>query len=437
MFISGCFWEFSSDCRNLPGLLRALQLKKSQGGTELRLAVVSPFLDRHHGTETCVIEQIERLAKLNNWEIHLYSQEVEDVRGLQADTSHAKTSEGVILWHKVSRIRGPHLLEYLWWFVINQRQRRRDRRLGKVRADIVYSPGINCLDADVIVVHIVFHEFYERVKNELVLARTSPANWPRIIHRRLYYKLIMSLERRIYCDSRVRLIAVSHLLANHLQSHFGRTEVTVIPNAVDTERFTESKRAAWRPESRQLLGFAEREFVVLLIGNDWKNKGLTALLKAAALLMDIPLRLLIVGSDDPTMFRSAVGELHLQDRVRFEASSRNVLRFYAAADLYAGPSLEDSFGLPILEAMACGLPVIASAHAGSSEMVRDGETGLVLRDPHDHVRLASLMRRVYLEKALGRALGDAAAGAAKANFSWDQNAVMTRQVLEETASRRK
>ncbi len=122
------------------------------------------------------------------------------------------------------------------------------------------------------------------------------------------------------------------------------------------------------------------------------------------------------------------------DRVRFETSSRDVLRFYAAADLYGGPSLEDSFGLPILEAMACGLPVIASARAGSSEMVRDGETGLILHDPQDHIQLAQLIRRVYQETEQGRAMGEAAARSAKENFSWDQNAAMTRRVLEEAGS---
>ncbi len=397
----------------------------------MRLAVVSPFLDRQHGTEICLIEQIERLAKLNTWEIHLYSQKVEGVDGLQEDRLHAKNSEGTILWHKVSRFPGPHLFEYLWWFVINQWQRRRDCRSGKVQAELVYSPGINCLDADVIVVHIVFHEFYGRVRGELDLSRTAPSNWPRVIHRRLYYKLIMALERRIYRDPKVRLIAVSQLLAKHLKSHFGRTDVTVIPNAVDTERFTESERAARRIASRKSLNFIEAEFVVLLIGNDWKNKGLRSLLNATALLMEIPLRLLVVGSDDPSLFRSAVEEVHLEDRVRFEASNRDVLRFYAAADLYAGPSLEDSFGLPILEAMACGLPVIASTHAGSSEMIRDGETGLLLRDPRNHIQLAQLIRRVYTEKEFCRAMGEAAARSARAGFSWDQNADMTRRVMEE------
>ncbi len=247
-----------------------------------------------------------------------------------------------------------------------------DQRSGGVRPDLVYSPGINCLDADVIVVHIVFHEFYQQVKSELALRTVPLRSWPRAIHRKLYYKLIMSLEQKIYCDPGVRLVAVSHLLAKHLESHFRRTDVTVIPNAVDTLRFAEAPRLARRSASRRSLHFAEDEFVLLLIGNDWTNKGLGALLRACALLMDLPLRVLVVGSDDPIFFRPLVEELRMQDRLRFEVPSSDVLLFYAAADLYVGPSLEDSFGLPILEAMACGLPVIASAHAGASEMIDDG-----------------------------------------------------------------
>ena len=347
----------------------------------MRLAVVSPFLDRQHGTELCIIEQIERLAQQNHWRIELYSQKVSQVSGVRPASGVSQNSTDSILWHKVSDIPGPHLLKYLWWFFANQWQRWRDRRSGRVRPDLVYSPGINCLDADVIVVHIVFHEFYRQVKSELALRTVPLRSWPRAIHRKLYYKLIMFLERKIYRDPGVRLVAVSHLLAKHLESHFRRTDVTVIPNAVDTLKFSETTRVARRSASRQSLHFAENEFVLLLIGNDWKNKGLGALLRACALLTDLPLRVLVVGSDDPIFFQALVEELRMQDRLRFEAPSSDVLLFYAAADLYVGPSLEDSFGLPILEAMACGLPVIASAHAGASEMIRDGETGFILSDP--------------------------------------------------------
>jgi glycosyltransferase involved in cell wall biosynthesis len=396
----------------------------------LRLAVVTPFLDRQHGTELCLIEQIERLARQNQWRIELYSQKVSEITELLPASEASQNSTDSILWHKVSDIPGPHLLKYLWWFFANQWQRWRDRRSGRVRPDLVYSPGINCLDADAIVVHIVFHEFYHQVKSELALSNVPLRSWPRTIHRKLYYKLIMLLERKIYSDPGVRLAAVSHLLARHLESHFQRTDVTVIPNAVDTLKLSATMRLARRSASRQSLHFADNEFVLLLIGNDWKNKGLGALLRACHLLTDLPLKVLVVGRDDPNFFRALVEELRMQDRLRFEAPSSDVLLFYAAADLYIGPSLEDSFGLPILEAMACGLPVIASAHAGAIEMIDDGETGFILAEPQDHVQLAHLIRRAYSDPALRQGVGEAASRYVLANCGWDENAEKTRKFLK-------
>lgn len=69
--------------------------------------------------------------------------------------------------------------------------------------------------------------------------------------------------------------------------------------------------------------------------------------------------------------------------------SADVLFFYAAADAYVAPSLEESFGLPIMEAMACGLPVIASVQSGASETIVDGETGYLLRDPLNNLELTN------------------------------------------------
>ena len=396
----------------------------------MRLAVVSPFLDRQHGTELCIIEQIERFARQDHWTIELYSQKVSQVSGVRLASGVTEDSPDSIVWHKVSSIPGPHLIKYLWWFIGNHWQRWRDWRSGRVRPDLVYSPGINCLDADVIVVHIVFQAFYERVRPELALHRVPPQNWPRVIHRKLYYKLIMFLERRIYRDPGVRLVAVSSLVAAQLKSSFRREDVTVIPNAVDTFRFTPEARMVRRNASRQSLSYAASDFVLLLIGNDWKKKGLDTLLKALALLTDLPLRALVVGSDEPGFYRPLLDQLALQDRVRFEKPSADVLSFYAAADLYVGPSLEDAFNLPILEAMTCGLPIIASAHAGASEIVRDGETGFILRDPQDHLQLAHLIRRIYADETLRQTMGKAASRHVLTNCGWNENTRKSREFLE-------
>jgi glycosyltransferase involved in cell wall biosynthesis len=401
----------------------------------LQIVVVSPFLDRRHGTELCIIEQIERLSSKHGWGIHLFSQHVENVNGLTGEDPK-NTEGGFIRWHIVSDIPGPHLLKFLWWFFSNRSVRKSAlKRLGN-RSLLVYSPGINCLDADAVTVHIVFHEFYARVRHELALLKVPVSRWPVTLHRKLYYKLIMALERRIYTDPKVRLAAVSNLVSAQLEKHFGRTDSVVIPNAVDTSIFNSETRLARRPVSRQSLKLDDSHFAVLLIGNDWKKKGLDQLLRALAII-EMPIQLLVVGKDDPGLYRPALRQLQLDHRVRFLAPSADVLSFYAAADAYVAPSLEDAFGLPILEAMACGLPVIASVQAGACENVVDGATGYLLRDPMNHVELAELIRRLASDRSAAQKIGAAAAQYMKASVSWDHNVSATRKFLENALASRK
>src|SRR5580704_8157263 len=172
--------------KDLCSLLRCLLVSASLGWRDLRVAVVSPFLDRRHGTERCIIEQIERLASQYAWEIEVYSQRVEDVPGIAFPSSSESSPDGGrIVWHKVSQIPGPHLLKFIWWFLANRIRRMRDRSSANLRADVTYSPGINCLDADAVIVHMVFHEFYARVRSELRLRSLPVRTWPVILHRRL------------------------------------------------------------------------------------------------------------------------------------------------------------------------------------------------------------------------------------------------------------
>jgi UDP-glucose:(heptosyl)LPS alpha-1,3-glucosyltransferase len=251
----------------------------------------------------------------------------------------------------------------------------------------------------------------------------------------MYYKLIMALERRVYANPKVRLAAVSRLVSAQLEKYFGRTDSVVIPNAVDTVVFNSEARLARRSVSRQSMKLDDCDFVVLLIGNDWKKKGLDQLLRALAIIK-FPVQLLVVGKDDPGLYRPALMQLRLEDRVRFLAPSADVLLFYAAADAYIAPSLEDAFGLPILEAMACGLPVIASVQAGASENIIDGATGYLLRDPMNHFELAEIILRLVGDRPAAQKIGAAAAKYAQASVSWDHNASATREFLENSIASR-
>jgi glycosyltransferase involved in cell wall biosynthesis len=380
------------------------------------LAVVSPFLDKQHGTEMCLAEQLERLA--GEYETHLYATRVKDV-----DLSQ-------IHWHYVPALPGPHLLSYVWWLAANSIVRWWNRMYHDLTPDLIYSPGINCLDADVISVHIVFAEFHKRVQKKLRLLSNPVASWPLLIHRRIYYGLAQALERRVYTHPDVSLVAVSKKVAADLNRFYTRQgNVYVIYHGCDVKRFHARRRYELREGARSELGLLQNEFAILLIGNDWKKKGLNCLLEALVRLASRKFRILVVGEDDSTPFRGFLELNCLADRVQFLPLRRDVEFYYAAADLYAGPSLEDAFALPPLEAMACELPVIVSRQAGVSELIHHGADGFVLEDSEDAGTLAEWIRRLAEDPDFLCALAANAARTA-AEYTWERNASHMRDVIE-------
>ena len=396
----------------------------------MRLAVVSPFLDRLHGTERCIVEQLERLATGYDVQIHIYSQRLDDLKG--AARYPGSSSSTRIIWHKIPAIPGPHLIGYIWWFLANHLQRLWDSRVRGLRFDLLYSPGINTLDADAIAVHIVFHAFYDRVRERLKFRNAAIATWPRLLHRLLYYQLIMALERVIYRRRAVSLNSVSRLVACQLNKYFQRADVTVIPNGVDTVQFSSQSRTELRASVRARFQLSPSDFALLLIGNDWKKKGLDCLLETMAACGELRLKLLVVGSDQRSEYEAAVGRFGLAERVFFLEPSSDVIQFYAAADAYVGPSLEDAYGLPVLEAMACGLPVIASSRAGVSEIIAHRKNGMILHNPQDSVELAKLLRELSSNPGMCQTIGREAALTA-GQQTWDRNAADLWEFLNQAA----
>ncbi|HMD39906.1 MAG TPA: glycosyltransferase family 4 protein [Candidatus Acidoferrum sp.] len=400
----------------------------------MRIAVVSPFVDRRHGTERALAELLERLARDYGCEIHLYAQRVEDLDVRNSSSGPQPAKSGAIFWHKVPQIPGPHVVQFLGWMFFNSFLRKWHGGVGRAAYDLVLSPGINCLRPDVVIVHALFHRLWElsRQENEDALAGTG---FFRRAHRRIYYGLLTALERRIYGNARVSLAAVSQRMARLLKQYFGREDVSVIPNGVDTMHFSPSARLALRAAARQRREFRDDDLVLLVIGNDWRVKGLPAVLEAMAALPGLPLRLLVAGNDAAEPFRAQASKLGVQDRCHWESPTSDVLDFYAAADIYVSPSLEDSFGLPVAEAMACGLPVVTSVFAGVSDLVRDGIDGFVLRDPRDAQSLAQLIQRLNADAEPRRSVGEAAAETVH-EWNWDRHAASAWDLLKNTAARK-
>ena len=387
-----------------------------------RLAVVSPFLDKRHGTERRVVEWITQLA--GAYEIHIYSQHLEDL-----DLSK-------FVWHRIPKVPGPHLFNFIWCIVANRLWRGWDRRFRSLRHDLVFSPGPNCLDADAISVHIVFAEYVRQIRSGLSLARNPVRDWPRILHRKLYYSLVIWLERRAYRRSSIKLILIARKTAAALARFYGRRDhFPIIYLGLDHRVFNPGNRVSLRDNSRKQLAISSEKFVVLLIGNDWRNKGLRVLLESLVRMRELPIELLVVGREDSAPYRAMARERGLEDRLHFLPPRNDVEFYYAAADAYAGPSLEDTFALPPAEAMACGLPVVVSEANGTSEIITHGVDGFILKDPADSSALASMIRRLYEDGDLRASMGERAAVKMQ-QYTWERNGRELAAILEEILRRK-
>jgi glycosyltransferase involved in cell wall biosynthesis len=387
-----------------------------------RLIVISPFLDKRHGTERPVVEWISRVT--DDFDIHIYSQRVEDL-----DLSK-------ITWHRIPELPGPHLLNYIWWFAANHVWRSWDRIFRGIQADLIFSPGVNCLDADLVSVYIVFAEYSRQLAATLKFTGNPISRWPQLLHRRLYYGLIAILERRIYRNPETILLLIAQRTAAELKEHYGRQESCfVVYLGLDHQTFSPERRSAARGKARNELGYSDERFVILLIGNHWINKGLPVLLEALQSLPDLPIDLLAVGRENPEDYRAMVEEKGLQGRVRFVAPRNDVDFYYAAADVYAGPSTRDTFALPPAEALACGLPVIVSSSNGTSEIIKHGVNGLILEDATDATSLSRMIRQLYEDQNFRAGIGANAARTAR-EFTWERNARELNAVFEETLHRK-
>jgi len=151
-------------------------------------------------------------------------------------------------------------------------------------------------------------------------------------------------------------------------------------------------------------------------------KGVRSLVQALATLRrEAPdVRLEIAGSGpDQAAIEHEIQSLGLADRVRMLGWRSDVASLMSKWDVYVQPSLDEGFGIAVLEAMAVGLPVIATAAGGLPELVEQGRTGWLVA-PGDSDALAERLRALVLDSERRRAMGAAGKARARDSFSSDQ-----------------
>lgn len=208
-----------------------------------------------------------------------------------------------------------------------------------------------------------------------------------------------------------------------------------IHDAVDPGRVRDL--AAAHATTRAAFGMAEGAPLVVTVGRLAMEKGHAFLLDALAGLDGV--QLLVVG-DGPerSALETRARSLGLDRRVRFLGVREDALSVLSLADACALPSLYEGFGIVVLEAMALGVPVVASRAGGLPEVIRDGETGLLV-PPADPAALAAALRSVLLDRAQSRRIADKARDAVRLSYDLprmiDRVESLYHQVLAERRGR--
>lgn len=220
-------------------------------------------------------------------------------------------------------------------------------------------------------------------------------------------RLALRLERqRFLPESSPILVAPSLRVRDELWRHYrvDPSRVEVIWNGIDLERFTALAPAGEREAVRTRWGVAPTEPVLLFVGQDPERKGFGA---ARAVARGSGLRLVYVGR--------APRPKELPPEVLWDGERRDVEACYRSADLLLAPSRYDPFGGAVLEALACGLPPIATARIGATErLIGTPLEALLVESPDDvpgmisRVRWAlDPIRRTALRLQAVEAAGDA------------------------------
>ncbi len=175
--------------------------------------------------------------------------------------------------------------------------------------------------------------------------------------------------------------------------------------------------------------------LLLFVANDYKRKGLDSLLQA---LVRLPadVQLAVAGNPAPIpAYRQLATQLGVAQRVHFLGSQDDLGPAYRAADCLAHPTLEDTYAMVVLEALAHGLPVVVSGpdHCGIARDLQDGRQALLLADPRDAIALAGLLRRVLAEPTLRAQLTQQGLAFALSH-SWEQAALQYEALYQKAAS---
>ncbi|MDP1565910.1 MAG: glycosyltransferase family 4 protein [Polaromonas sp.] len=352
----------------------------------LRIAVLNRVFDNTGGgAERYSIALVEQLAQRHD--VHVFAQQI---------NHHAPG----VAYHPVAiLLRKPRWLNQLWYAFATWKATR-------TGFDIVHSHE-NTWHGQIQTVHVV------PVRHNLFQGRTGlrrGLRWLKVVTspRLVTYLILESLRFRRLSGRRVVVTSASlgETMAATYPDSQGMT--SVLTPGVHLPALP--RGAGSKAQARQELGLPAEGLCLLFVGNDYRKKGLTTLLQVLA---ELPAQVVLAVVGNPAHipeFRRQAESLGLAPRVFFLGPLQDVSPAYRAADALVHPTLEDTFAMVVLEAMAHGLPVVVSnaAYCGISGLLTHGVNALLVDEPRSMQALGSVVGQVCGDADLRRELGEQA-----------------------------
>ena len=375
----------------------------------MRIAVLSRnFSSSGGGAERYSIALVEQLAARH--EVHVFAQSI------------AHEYPGVT-YHRISLpMKRPRWINQLWFAYATWRATRSG-------FDIVHSHE-NTWHGNVQTVHVlpVKHNLFSRRKGlSLWLRWLKVCTSPRLI-------AYLWLEAARYAiQPRRAVVLTSGTLRSVMEASYpdARAAMQVIAPGVSEVPglcSDDEKRAA-----RSALKLPQEGHGLLFVGNDFRKKGLPALLEALTQLPPVAWLAVVGQGEQDAAMRQRVADLSLSGRVHFLGALSNMSVAYQAADCLVHPTLEDTYAMVVLEAMAHGLPVVVSAakYCGISAELEDGVNAVLLNEPQSAAGIARVVGSLLggvVAADLGRNATEFAA-----RHSWSQVATSYEALYERVA----
>jgi glycosyltransferase involved in cell wall biosynthesis len=267
------------------------------------------------------------------------------------------------------------------------------------------------------------------------------ARWPRSVKTAVLSPLYWLYS--LYDQRQNRMVDLTLLLSNWAESEYKRFykgSRRVVRSGADPARFAPGGN---RGGIRTRFAFAEDDFVLLWLGIFMPHRRLEDAIEAVSYLASrgVRIRLLLAGSDRSYpeylgSLKARVRQLGLQDQITFsgKVADEEIRDFYAGCDAFVFPNDQQTWGLAVLEAMACGCPVLVSRGAGVQEVLTHGENA-ILFPPRNPQALAEEIRKLATQPELRRKIAQNGMQLAHDTYNWDRFAEQIDRLCQEVYER--